>query len=63
MFGMFYDRFKVAFWIILTFLFATGSISNIYTGTGWEVALNSFLGVVCLIVTITLFVKQRNKRK
>ncbi|MCM3442923.1 hypothetical protein [Metabacillus halosaccharovorans] len=63
MLSVFYNRFKVAFWIILTILFATGSISNISTGTDWEVALNAVLGAVCLIVAITLFVKQRKNEE
>lgn len=63
MFGMFYNRFKVIFWLILAFLFATGSISNIYTGTSWEVALNGILGIICLAVSIVLFLKRRKNEE
>lgn len=62
MFGMFYNRYKVAFWLILAFLFGTGSISNIYTGTKWEVALNAFLSTICLVVSIVLIIKKGKKR-
>nr|WP_106784397.1 hypothetical protein [Lysinibacillus timonensis] len=61
MFSVFYNRYKVAFWIILTILFAIGSITNIYTGTGWEVVLNAVIGVVCFIISITLLVKKGRK--
>ncbi|MFT4414544.1 hypothetical protein ACLM5H_11860 [Fredinandcohnia humi] len=63
MFGIFYNRYKVVFWLILAFLFGTGSISNIYTGTKWEVALNASLGTICLVVSIVLIIKKGKKEK
>lgn len=63
MFSMFYQRYKVPFWIVLTLLFLSGSVSKMYTGASWEVALNGGLGVVCLIISIVLLAKQRKKGK
>lgn len=61
MFNMFYSRYKVWFWSILSFLFLTGSISKYFTGSIWEFWLNGGLGLVCLVVMVTIVIKDRKK--
>ncbi|SOC24327.1 hypothetical protein SAMN05880501_11711 [Ureibacillus xyleni] len=59
MINILYNKYKLWFWIILSFLFIIGGISNVFTGTVWEVVLNIFLGIICLIVAMSIVFKQR----
>lgn len=61
MLNIFYNKYKLSFWIILGFLFIIGGISNLFTGTFWEVALNIVLGIVCIIIAMSILFKQKNR--
>lgn len=61
MFNILYKKYKLSFWIILGFLFIIGGISNLFTGTLWEVALNIVLGIVCIIIAMSILFKQKNR--
>ncbi|WP_449442722.1 hypothetical protein [Ureibacillus acetophenoni] len=61
--GILYQRYKLAFWVILSLLFASGMISNFFTGSMFEVILNGVLFFICLIIAITLIFQSINNGK
>ncbi|WP_046173627.1 hypothetical protein [Domibacillus indicus] len=62
MFQSIYQRYKPAIWLVLALLFASGAITNYFTGTTFEIFLNGGFAVFSFLVFVKALPMKHRKQ-